>query len=294
MVVRRNRGSVRQTDRCELEELRELAVRLARKATRLHQARADNVNVIATKSTPTDFVSEVDRDAERLLVEVLHRERPNDAVLAEEMTISSGSSGVRWVIDPLDGTVNYLHGYPAYGASVAVEVNDHIVAGAVTDSVAGSVYSAAKGCGATRDEQPLLLGEAPPLSSAVVATGFSYEAQQRKLQGEVLARIVNRLGDVRRSGAAAFDLCQLAAGHVDAYFELDLAVWDFAAGGLIAEEAGARVVKLPAAHGQGPAIVAAHPALIAPLVDLLREAGALRPTPSRSTRPHGSCTTEAQ
>jgi myo-inositol-1(or 4)-monophosphatase len=253
----------------------ELAVRLVVEATKVHQARLDGDKTISTKSTATDLVSEVDRDCEALLVGILGRERPDDSILAEEMTVTQGSSGIRWVIDPLDGTVNYLHGYPAYGASVAVEVDGSIVAGAVSDSTNGTVYTAAKGFGATRSGRRLILPAPPDLASALVATGFSYDSRQRVEQAKVLARVIDHIGDTRRSGAAAYDLCQLAAGHVDAYYELDLGPWDYAAASLIVEEAGGAVMTPEAAHGQGPAVIAAHPSLISRLVHLLREAGAL-------------------
>jgi myo-inositol-1(or 4)-monophosphatase len=232
-----------------LRATKALAVRLVSEATRLHRDRLDGRKTIDTKSSVSDLVSEVDRDCEALLVETLKTERPDDSILAEEMTVISGQSGVRWAIDPLDGTANYLHGYPAYGASVAAEVDGTVVAGAVCDSTTRTVYAAARGLGATHEGRRLTVTAPSSLASAVVATGLSYDPRQRVKQAKVLTKIVESIGDIRRSGAAAYDLCQLAAGRLDAYYELDLALWDYAAAALIVREAGGRVLMLDAAHG---------------------------------------------
>jgi len=196
-------------------------------------------------------------------------------VLGEEGALGQGTSGVRWVIDPLDGTTNYVYGYPAYAVSIAVEVGGRPEVGVVYDSAAGHLYQAVVGVGATCDDQPIHVREQADLATALVATGFSYEAAQRRQQGSVVAQVLGRVRDIRRGGTAALDLCHVAAGHVDAYWELDLSPWDYAAGGVIARAAGAEVSLLPAAHGHGPAVVAAHPALMPAFLDLLREAGAL-------------------
>lgn len=230
-------GAGSRSDSTWLRATEALALRLVSEATRLHRDRFDGRKTIDTKSSASDLVSEVDRDCEMLLVETLKRERPDDSILAEEMTVTSGRSGVRWVIDPLDGTANYLHGYPAYGASVAAEVDGTVVAGAVSDSTTGMVYAAAQGLGATLEGVTLAVTAPSSLASAVVATGLSYDPRQRLKQAEVLTKIVESIGDIRRSGAAAYDLCQVAAGHLDAYYELDLAPWDYAAAALIVREA---------------------------------------------------------
>lgn len=257
------------------DELHTLVCELAREASRIHLEGLAGVLEVSTKSTPNDFVSDVDRRAEARIVTLLAAARPGDAILGEEGTARAGGSGLRWIVDPLDGTTNYVYGYPAFCSSIAVERDGETVAAAVSESLTGAVFSAVRGKGAWRDDRPLAVRSSAALSAALVATGFSYDARQRRRQGQVMARLLERVGDIRRSGSAALDLCRLAAGQVDAYFELDLSPWDYAGGRLIAQEAGARVLELPAAHGKGPAIVAAGPALIEPLVKLLREAGAL-------------------
>ena len=230
---------------------------------------------LETKSSPTDVVSQVDKEAERLIVDRLREERPGDALLAEEGSLLEGASGVRWVVDPLDGTTNYVYGYPAYAASIAVEVDGDAAVGVVLDSSSGRLYRALAGHGAVCDDRPIRVRELTDLSRALVATGFSYDAAQRERQGAVMAVALGRIRDIRRSGSAALDLCRVGTGQVDAFWELDLSPWDRAAGALIAREAGAAVELLPAAHGSGPAVVAANPALLPSLLELLREAGAL-------------------
>ena len=258
-----------------LQELLALATDLAYDAGQVHTEGMRSTLRIETKSSPTDLVSQIDRAAERLIVERLAELRPDDALLAEEGALSEGASGVRWVIDPLDGTTNYIYGYPAFAVSIAVEVDGQPRIGVVYDSSAGHMYRAIGGFGAVCDDQPVRAREQADLSKALVATGFSYVAAQRKRQGAAAALVLSRVRDIRRGGSAALDLCHIAAGHVDAYWELDLSPWDYAAGGVIAREAGAQVVFMEAAHGSGPAVVAAHPALMPAFLELLREAGAL-------------------
>ncbi len=257
------------------DELHALAVELAREASRVHLDGLAGALEVATKSAPNDFVSDVDRRAEARIVSLIAAARPDDAVLAEEGTVHAGGSGLRWVVDPLDGTTNYVYGYPAFCSSIAVDRGGETIAAAVSESLTGDVFSAVRGKGAWCDDRPLRVRPPVALSAALVATGFSYDAGQRRRQGRVMAHLLERVGDIRRGGSAALDLCRLAAGQVDAYFELDLSPWDYAGGRLIAQEAGAKVLELPAAHGKGPAIVAAGPAMIEPFVELLREAGAL-------------------
>ena len=258
-----------------LRELLALATDLARDAGRVHAEGMRSALRVETKSSPTDLVSQVDRRAEHLIVERLAELRPDDALLAEEGALSEGASGVCWVIDPLDGTTNYIYGYPAFAVSIAVEIEGQARIGVVYDSSAGRMYRAISGFGAVCDDQPVRAREQADLSKALVATGFSYEAAQRTRQGAAAALVLGRVRDIRRGGSAALDLCHIAAGHVDAYWELDLSPWDHAAGSVIAREAGAEVVFAEAAHGRGPAVVAAHPVLMGAFLDLLREAGAL-------------------
>jgi len=258
-----------------LAGLADLAVNLAREAGQVHSRGRERTIRVETKSSATDLVSEVDRESERLIVERLSAIRPDDAVLAEEGTLLEGTSGVRWVIDPLDGTTNYLYGYPAFAASIAVEIDGELQIGAVYDSSAGRCYTAVRGFGAFCDDRPIRVREEFDIERSLVATGFSYEAEQRERQGSVVALILGRVSDIRRGGAAALDLCHVAAGHLDAYWELDNAPWDYAAGSVIAREAGAKVLFPLATHGRGPAVVAASSALMPSFLSLLREAGAL-------------------
>jgi myo-inositol-1(or 4)-monophosphatase len=258
-----------------LRELLALATDLARDAGQVHVEGLRSTLRIETKSSLTDPVSQVDREAERLIVERLREARPDDAVLGEEGALGEGTSGVRWVIDPLDGTTNYIYGYPAYAVSIAVEIDGQPQIGVVFDSSAGRMYRAIGGFGAVCDDQPIRVHEQPDLATALVATGFSYEAAQRERQGAVIAQVLGRVRDIRRGGTAALDLCHVAAGHVDAYWELDLSPWDYAAGSVIARAAGAAVAFPRAAHGHGPAVVAAPRALLPAFLRLLRETGAL-------------------
>ncbi len=258
-----------------LAALADLAVDLAREAGQVHRHALERTLRVETKSSSTDLVSEVDRESERVIVERLSAVRPDDAILAEEGTLLEGTSGVRWVIDPLDGTTNYLYGYPAFAASVAVEIDGELQIGAVYDSSAGRCYTALRGFGAFCDGRPIRVRDQSELEGSLVATGFSYEAAQRERQGSVLALVLGRVSDIRRGGAAALDLCHVAAGHLDAYWELDDAPWDYAAGSVIAREAGAEVLFPQAAHGRGPAVVVANSFLMASFLSLLHEAGAL-------------------
>ena len=256
----------------EWRDLMRLAADLASQAGRVHVAGAHGDLQIETKSSSTDMVSQVDREAERLIVDTLRQARPADAILAEEGSDREGSGDVRWVVDPLDGTTNFVYGYPAYAASIAAEVGGVARVGVVYDSVTGMSYEAIAGHGAWCGERRLSVRKQNDLSRALVATGFSYDAAERQAAGRALGAILGRIRDVRRSGSAALDLCNMAAGRLDAYFEAGLAPWDHAAGALIAREAGADVRHLLSASGHTPVIVAAHPILMPALLALLVEA----------------------
>ncbi|PVZ14266.1 inositol monophosphatase family protein [Actinomycetospora cinnamomea] len=235
--------------------------------------RAVRAERLDTKSSATDVVTEGDTACEALVRERLAAARPGDLVLGEE----GGSSGtpapgqVRWVVDPIDGTVNYLHGLPWFSVSIGAEVDGRVVAGAVVEPVSGRVWRAARGHGATRDGEPLRVSGLDDLGLAVVGTGLNYDPGRRERQAAVLARVAARLGDVRRTGCASLDLCAVAAGWLDAFYEHGLHPWDVAAGGLVAEEAGA-VVRLPGTDPDGlgtAATLVAPPALAGPLTELL-------------------------
>lgn len=239
------------------------------------QARTD-VPAVKSKSTPTDPVTVVDTETERWLRERLAVLRPGEHVLGEEEGgRRDGRGGLSWVIDPIDGTVNFVYGIAAYAVSVAVQQDGESVAGAVANVPAGVVYSAARGHGAQMREgdvtTPLRCNRVDDLGMALVGTGFSYVAEQRRRQAEILTRILPEVRDVRRVGSCALDLCMVAAGQLDAYYEDGVNVWDWAAGALIAAEAGARL-WLPAIGGPGR-IAAAVPGIGSALAALLAGAG---------------------
>ncbi len=259
--------------RLELESLFALACELAAEAGELLAERSHAVRtLVETKSTVTDMVTEVDREAEALIVRRILAARPDDAVLGEEGAAREGTSGVRWVIDPLDGTTNYIYGYPAFGVSIGVEIEGETVAGVVQDAVRGEMFTACIGRGASVDGRPISVGSGRELATALVSTGFAYSPKRRAHQGLVLAHIVPRVRDVRRSGSAALDLCWTACGRVDAYYELGLNEWDTAAGALIVREAGGVTAAIGEGDPWSTMTIATNRALMGPLRKLLAEA----------------------
>jgi myo-inositol-1(or 4)-monophosphatase len=257
-------------------ELERIAIELAEGAAELVRAHGNGRLDVGAKSTSTDLVTEVDRATERWLVAELARRRPQDAVLGEEGGDHAGTSAVRWVLDPIDGTVNFVLGLPAYAISVAAEVDGAAVAGAVANPVTGETFHAHRGGGAYLGAQRLTGPRDVPLERAVVGTGFGYDAALRARQGAVIAELLPRVADIRRLGAAALDLCFLGAGRIDAYFEVGLNPWDSAAGGLVATEAGCAVSGLRGAPPSGALYAAAGPRLAQPFFALLEELGADR------------------
>src|SRR5256885_9424507 len=236
--------------------------------------RPADLGVAATKSSPTDVVTEMDRAAERLIVERIREARPGDAFLGEEGGASGGAARVRWIIDPIDGTVNYLYGLPDWAVSIAAEVDGEVAAGVIAVPVRGELYTALPGDGAhlVRADgaiERLRCNAGVPLERALVATGFGYQGERRAHQAEVLLGVLPRVRDIRRAGSAAVDLCALAAGRVDAYYERGPREWDFAAGSLIVTEAGGTVRGLPGRPASDQLVIAAGPRLFGPLHDLL-------------------------
>ncbi len=226
---------------------------------------------VETKTSATDMVSEVDRAAEAAVAAVLRERRPDDAVLGEEGTERSGTTGVRWVVDPLDGTTNFLFDIPQFSVSVAAEVDGETAVGVVVDPCREETWAAVRGWGARRNGSPCRVASGrSELATALVATGFGYRAERRRWQAEILGRVLPAVRDIRRLGSAALDLCWTAAGRFDAYYEWGLNPWDLAAGALICEEAGARVEIL-----SNRLILASAPQLFGPLEELLTHAGAL-------------------
>ncbi|MGI9052342.1 MAG: inositol monophosphatase family protein [Ilumatobacteraceae bacterium] len=194
----------------------------------------------STKSTATDLVTVHDRAAERVVVEGILAARPNDAIVGEEGTDRRGTSGVSWYVDPIDGTTNFVYDLPAWVTSVAAGDESGMLVGAVYVPPMGELFAAARGCGATLDGAPIRCSEQTNVALALVATGFSYDPARRRRQAGVVEHLIASVRDIRRGGSAALDLCSVAAGRVDAYFEQGLNRWDMAAGELIAREAGCR------------------------------------------------------
>ena len=259
-----------------IHELHELACVVAREAGALLASRVDEHHLaISSKSSPTDMVSEVDRESEELIVSRILAARPGDAILGEEGGSRPGTSGVRWVIDPLDGTTNYLYRLPAYAVSIAAEHEGRVVAGAVFDAAHSDLYAARLGGGATWNGASIVTSAKAELATALIGTGFGYEAQQRGEQGTVLARVLPYVRDIRRYGSAALDLCGVACGRLDGYFELGLGPWDWAAGALIVREAGG-LTGLIERDGRIVRVIASSRPLFEPLRVLLEEAGAPR------------------
>lgn len=218
--------------------LRTFAAELATAAGTLARARRDEGMSISTKSSATDLVTEHDRAAEELLVETVHARRPGDGVIGEEGANHAGTTGYRWIVDPIDGTTNFVYRHPLWATSVAVADADGVVAGAVYAPDLDDLFTAARGHGASLNGAPITASTTTDLAMALVATGFGYRPEQRRREAQWLAVLIDQVRDVRRGGSAALDLCYAAAGHVDGYYEHQLNVWDIAAGELIAREAG--------------------------------------------------------
>jgi myo-inositol-1(or 4)-monophosphatase len=251
-------------------------------------AGTDGDAAVQAKTTPTDPVTVVDTETERLLRDRLAQLRSGDAVLGEEIggpTDPAAGGAVTWVLDPIDGTVNFVYGIPSYSVSVAAQVEGVSVAGAVADVVGGRLYSAATGLGAhvtdAEGTRRLRCSTVDDLSLALVGTGFAYSTRRRTVQAELVSKILPVVRDVRRIGSAALDLCMVAAGRLDAYYEHGLHVWDSAAGALIAAEAGARVVLPEPGDPERNAalVVAAAPGIADQLLAALAQFDGLAPIP---------------
>jgi myo-inositol-1(or 4)-monophosphatase len=224
-----------------------------------------------SKSSPTDIVTVMDTRAETFIVESLRAERPDDAFLGEEGGARSGTSAVRWVIDPIDGTVNYRYRLPHWSVSIAAEVEGVVVAGVVVDPSNGETWTAARGDGARCNGEAVWCSTEARLEQALIGTGFGYAAALRARQADVMRTLLPRVRDIRRVGSCAIDLCWVAAGRLDGYFERGPNIWDYSAGGLICEEAGAWFDVRPGTPGPPDLVIAAPPALFRPLHLLLVE-----------------------
>jgi len=262
-----------------------LAVGLAERASSLLlEAGTHPSSGVDTKTTATDLVSDADRASEELIVSGILAARPDDAILAEEGVARPGTSGVRWVIDPLDGTTNYLYGLPAWVVSIAAEVDGVVEVGVVADPSHREVYSAVRGGGACRDGVPISVSGAADLGRSLIGTGFAYRSGRRAEQALALPVLLPAVRDIRRMGAAALDLCLGACGRLDGYFETGLQPWDMAAGVLIASEAGATVCGYDGGAPSTASVVAATPGIAADLLARLAAAG-VTPDPGPNLTP---------
>ena len=268
-------------DGVTVTSLRDLAVRLATAAGALvREGRPDRVEVAATKSSEVDPVTVMDRASEELLREMIAAERPHDAILGEEGDDVAGTSGLTWVLDPIDGTVNYLYGVASWSVSVAVVAGPPepsawtVLAGCVHSVADGRTWSAGLGEGATRDGVPVRTGAPASLGTSLVGTGFGYDAGRRAQQAQVLTQVLPRIRDIRRLGSAAIDLCLLADGSLDLYYERGLNPWDMAAGAIVATEAGAVVTGLRGGPAGNAMTVAGPHDLVLELAAILEAADA--------------------
>ena len=252
------------------EQLLALATDVATRAARLLvEAQGRERISVATKSSRTDMVTEMDRASEQLIARELLTARPEDGIVGEEGSARTGTSGLRWVVDPIDGTTNYLYGFPGWSVSIAAEDDEGVVAGVVVDPSHRDVFSATRGGGAHRNGEPIRCSTQTVLAETLVATGFNYQADQRRRQAEILVALLPQVRDIRRMGSASLDLCSVACGRVDAYYERGVSWWDIAAGSLIAAEAGAVVLSLDDGPVTGDSVMASAPGVAASLRELL-------------------------
>ena len=259
-----------------LDELTGVALRVAAGAAEvLSRYSVAALTEVGTKSSPTDMVSEADRASEAFIVSELRRVRPDDSLLGEEGASHEGTSGVCWVADPLDGTTNFLFGIPAYAVSLAAQCDGESVVGVVVDPARNETWSATTGRGAWCNSTPCHVADGrSDLATALVATGFGYQRERRAEQARLLPVLLPAVRDIRRVGSAALDLCWVAGGRYDAYYEAHLNNWDWAAGRVICQEAGAVLTMLP-----GEVLLATTPSLSKPLGDLVLRAQGLAGAP---------------
>ncbi len=256
---------------------RRVAVEAAELAAR---RRAEGVEIAASKTSVEDIVTFADRETEALIRSRLAELRPDDGFFGEESGAEKGTSGLTWVVDPIDGTVNFLYGFPHYAVSIAVVEGEpdpqtwRALAGVVVNPASGEIYAAAAGAGAFLGDRAIRAAPGVHISQALVGTGFSYQAASRVEQAKIVTGLISRVRDIRRMGTASLDLCAVASGRLNAYYERGLNPWDHAAGALIAREAGARVSGLRGAAAGREFTLAAEPTLAAELEELLLSLGA--------------------
>lgn len=260
-----------------LSALFELAQRAAQAAAAVHRAAIEKgAFVVQTKATTSDLVTAIDWEAEQALVAVIRAARPQDEIVSEEGANFGGDSGVRWLLDPLDGTTNFVHRYPAHSVAVGVEINGHRTIGVVQDTFNQRTYAGIVGHGATCDGQPITIRDEGELSRALIGTGFLPNPEVRRIQTDLLREILPGVRDLRRSGCPSLDICAVASGRLDAFYECGLGPWDIAAAAAIAEAAGATVRLLESDVLPNPVLIVANAKLAAALMAMLTEAGAIR------------------
>ncbi|ROR65104.1 inositol monophosphatase family protein [Agrococcus jenensis] len=259
-----------------MRELHDLVVGIATEAAELARTRRhEGVAVAASKSSLVDIVTEADREVERFVVERLQAARPDDGILGEEGASVAGTSGLTWVIDPIDGTVNYFYDIPAYAVSIALVEGEpepttwRALSGVVINGATGERFEALRGEGARLDGRAIRVADAVPASMALVGTGFGYDAGRRERQAAVVQGLIGSVRDIRRIGSAALDLASVACGRLNGYYERGLQPWDMAAGALLVEEAGGLVRGWDGAPASSAFLLAAHPALADELDALL-------------------------
>jgi myo-inositol-1(or 4)-monophosphatase len=256
-------------------ELLDTALEAARCAgVLLRDGRPADLGVAAIKSSPIDVVTEMDLAAEKLITDYISERRPDDGLLGEEGASTEGTTGVRWVIDPLDGTVNYLYGLPSWAVSIAAEKDGETIVGVVEAPMRGETYQAVRGEGAFVNGRRARCRSAPAFEQALIGTGFGYLTERRAAQAAVVNGLLPRVRDIRRGGSAAIDLCDVGCGRLDGYYERGLNLWDFAAGALFAREAGVLTGGRPGEAASPELAVAAPPGLFEPLQAILDELGA--------------------
>ncbi len=256
--------------------LRELAVRAAHAGgTLLAERFGSTQSGVVSKSTRTDLVSDADRDAEVLILTMIGNARPDDSIQAEEGGSASGTTGVRWIVDPLDGTINFLWGHPHWSVSIAAVDESGDLVGVVYDPGRRETFVSERNQGASLDGQPLRRSTATDLAEALVGTGFAYDPDERARQAAALASVVPVVRDIRRAGSAALDLAWVAAGRLDAFFETGLSPWDWAAGAALVREAGGTAEVITRGPGRPDLFLAARPGLHEPLMTLLISAGVI-------------------
>jgi len=249
-----------ETSKIDLHELLDLGISVAQEAAQLLASRPSNFE-IHQKSSAVDFATQMDHASEKLIVERILAARPLDGIIGEEGAARESASGITWVIDPLDGTVNYFYDLPGWNVSIAAKDAQGVLIGVVCAPSINSLWTATRGGGAFKNGAPIRCTDPVELNRALVGTGFSYSVETRVGQSELVQSLIPRIRDLRRNGAAAVDLCQVASGALDGYFEKDLKEWDLAAGGLIAAQAGAIVSGRAGGAPGEEMVIAAGPSL---------------------------------